>query len=322
MLSINEHMRNWIGQRFVELRILYEERFRRLFPASRSTRTNGNGLPGNRTSNTGDSNRDELRKQWAYRLTKSAKDELFNMFHNKSDDFLELVSEGRIRIIGMPVDSTASDFYEFESTDRMQISPEWIVHSIGYRSTIESLTDGQVCLADCYLGCVSLRLPNLFLVGFARPIIGNIPSISEMQANFAARLLSQRIQLPADAAHKNEVDRLKRQSRFSQLNLEAIYPVEMFPYCDELAKRMGCFQTLWSMNSLQDWLRLQLAPATTLQYFWNNPRCRDAVRGLPIYMPSLLIVLLLLLKPIDWTLRGWWCLRSTLGRNASKESTR
>ena len=319
MLSINEHMRNWIGQRFVELRILYEERFRQLFPASKTTGTSSQPTPGTTEFIDGDANDVALRKRWAYRLTKSAKDELFNMFHNKSDDFLELVSEGRIQIIGMPVDATAREFYEFQSEERRQVAPDWVVPSIGYRSTIESLSDGQFRLADFYLGCVSLRFPNLFLVGFARPIIGNIPSISEMQATFVSKLLQQSVRIPVDAKQAHVMDRKRLQSRFAKLNLDAIYPVEMFPYCDLLAKRMGMYPTFRSMRSFGDWLRLQLSPATTLQYFWRDSQCKAAVKGLPIYMPSLLILLLLLLKPIDWMLRGWWHLFRRFRRGGKTE---
>jgi dimethylaniline monooxygenase (N-oxide forming) len=306
MLSINEHMRNWIGQRFVELRILYEDRFRKLFPESRRTRS-VNKLPTeSHDSEVAESSKQELKKQWAYRLTKSAKDDLFNMFHNKSDDFLDLVSNRRIRIVGIPVDSKGCDFYEFQSSDQIPVDPDWIVPSIGYRSNIESLTNGLVRMEDFYSGCVSLKFPNLFLVGFARPIIGNIPSISEVQATYIARLLSKRVCLPTDVGREHLEDRQRLQSRFSRLNLNAIYPVEMFPYCDELAKHMGLTPTLTSMRSLDAWIRYQLAPATTLQYFSAKPRFREVVKGLPIYMPGMLIMLLLILKPIDWILRIWW----------------
>jgi hypothetical protein len=206
----------------------------------------------------------------------------------------------------MPVDSKGCDFFEFQSSDRIPVDPDWIVPSIGYRSNIESLSNGLVHMEDFYLGCVSLKFPNLFLVGFARPIIGNIPSISEVQATYIARFLSNRVSLPADVGREHLEDRQRLKSRFSRLNLNAIYPVEMFPYCDELAKRMGSKPTIASMRSLEAWIRCQLAPATTLQYFGDNPRSQEAVKGLPIYMPPLLIVLLLMLKPIDWILRGWW----------------
>lgn len=312
MLSINEHMRNWIGQRFVELRILYEERFRQLFPATRPSGTVAQPASHIQRSSDCSSNNEVLRKEWAYRLTKSAKDELFNMFHNKSDDFLELVSLGKIQIIGAPVDSSARTFFEFQSEQQRELSPDFVVPSIGYRSTIDNLSDGEIKLADCYLGCVSLRFPNLFLVGFARPIIGNIPSISEMQASFVADILHQKIHIPVDAKHEQAMDRKRLQTRFAKLNLDAIYPVEMFPYCDCLAKRIGCYPTRRSMGSLREWIGLQLAPATTLHYFLSNPPSKAATIGLPIYMPRLLILLLLLLKPIDWIVRGWWHLTNRM----------
>jgi dimethylaniline monooxygenase (N-oxide forming) len=306
MLSINEHMRNWIGQRFVELRILYEDRFRKFFPESRMARSAKRLSKESHESDVVESSKRELKKQWAYRLTKSAKDDLFNMFHNKSDDFLDLVSNRRIRIVGMPVDSKGCDFYEFQSSDRIPVNPDWIVPSIGYRSNIESLSNGLVRMEDFYSGCVSLKFPNLFLVGFARPIIGNIPSISEVQATYITRLLSKRVRLPANVGREHMEDRQKLQSRFSRLNLNAIYPVEMFPYCDDLAARMGYKPTIASLGSLSEWIRCQLAPASTLQYFPENRRSKEAAKGIPIYMPGLLIVLLLMLKPIDWVLRGWW----------------
>lgn len=322
MLSINERMRNWIGQRFVELRILYEDRFRKLFPESKTARS-VNKLPAeSHDSEVAESSKQELKKQWAYRLTKSAKDDLFNMFHNKSDDFLDLVSNRRIRIVGIPVDSKGCDFYEFQSSDRIPVNPDWIVPSIGYRSNIESLTNGLVRMEDFYLGCVSLKFPNLFLVGFARPIIGNIPSISEVHATYIARLLSKRVCLPTDVGREHLEDRQRLQSRFSKLNLDAIYPVEMFPYCDELARRMGLTPTLKSMRSLDAWIRYQLAPATTLQYYGDNPKSQEAVKELPIYMPPLLIVLLLMLKPIDWILRGWWYISKILLLRRGEKATK
>jgi hypothetical protein len=140
-----------------------------------------------------------------------------------------------------------------------------------------------------------------------------------MQATFISKLLQQSVRIPVDAKQAHVMDRKRLQSRFAKLNLDAIYPVEMFPYCDLLAKRMGMYPTFRSMRSFGDWLRLQLSPATTLQYFWRDSQCKAAVKGLPIYMPSLLILLLLLLKPIDWMLRGWWHLFRRFRRGGKTE---
>jgi len=296
MLSIHEDMRNWIGQRFVELRILYEDKFRWLFP--------------NRTSPTSTENQTQtaVRKEWTWRLTKAAKDDLFNMFHNKSDDFLELVAQERIKIIGMPTDDSATEFFEFQSTETLRVSPDWIVPSIGFRSTIESILEGEICLADFFLGCRCVKAPGLYLVGFARPIIGNIPSISEMQAAYVTELIAGKTHTQDELQiieKEHARNRINLQHRFSKLNLDAIYPVEMFPYCDELAKRMNLFPTMRSIGSISDWIRLQWAPATTIQYFWSNPQARKRVRGIQIYMPMVLIVLLLTLKPVDAMYRAY-----------------
>ncbi|MDZ4848650.1 MAG: hypothetical protein SGI77_05100 [Pirellulaceae bacterium] len=293
-------MRNWIGQRFVESRILYEEQFRRFFP---SNTKNVHAKSSNNATSGSELAIADRRKQWAWRLTRGAKDELFNMFHNKSDDFLEHVAKGEIRIIGQPTDRSARLFYQYASEETIALSPDWIVPSIGYRSTIESLSDGAIQLGDFYLGCQSLRWPKLFMIGFARPIIGNIPSMSEMQANYVAGLISGRFATETKAKQAHQRDRTFLAQRFSKLNLNAIYPAEMFPYCDLLARRMGVFPSLARIGSLADWIRMQLAPATTIHYFWHDPKARAAIERLPIYMPRLLIVLLLLLKPIDWTYR-------------------
>ena len=221
------------------------------------------------------------------------------MFHNKSDDFLEYVARGTIQIIGKPVNSKAKEFYEFQSDEKKLIEPDLIIPSVGFRSTLESSSNGTITLADFYLGCQSVRFPNLFLVGFARPIIGNIPTMSEMQAAYVVGLLSGRVLEDPNVAdlHREELE--IRKSRFSKLNQELVYPVEMFPYCDQLARLMNRYPTLWTLKSVRAWLQMQLAPATTIHYFWHDPRSRRAIDRIPIYMPVLLIALLLMMKPVD-----------------------
>lgn len=302
MLSIHESMRNWIGQRFVEARILYEDKFRKIFPSRHSTVVSA-------PDSSNDSAAESVRKEWGWRLTRAAKDDLFNMFHNKSDGFLDLVGQNRIRIIGPPRDRSANEFYEFQSSSMLKVSPDWIVPSIGYRSTIEELSEGQIRVADFYLGCQSVRFSGLYLVGFARPIIGNIPSISEMQAAYVCGLITGKFTPDTHLVERHQSERRLLEARFAKLNLNAIYPVEMFPYCDELAHRMKCMPTWGTVGSIGDWLRLHCAPASTLQYFWSNPRARLAVQNLPVYMPWLLIAILLLLKPIDACFRAWKGLR-------------
>lgn len=293
MLSIHPDMRNWIGQRFVEARMLHQEQFERWFPAK-------NPVP----STEPEAEVAAARKEWAYRLTKGAKDELFNMFHNKSDDFLDRVARGQITIIGLPVDGETNRFYQFQSQEAIDVNPTRVLPAIGYRSTLSAIAGESLTLADFYLGCVHATYPDLFLVGFARPIIGNIPSISEMQAAYVTGLISGHYRRPADLARRHELATQENQARYSKLDLEIIYPVEMFPYCDYLAREMDLYPSLRKVGSWRDWWRLQLAPATTAHYLYHDDKIRRFFASAPIYMPTLLVMLLLLLKPVDWTFRA------------------
>ena len=302
MLSIHPTLRNWIGQRFVEARILYQEQFEKWFPPQLSK---GNSQDQETVEDRAiDQTRQALRKEWAYKLTKSAKDELFNMFHNKSDDFLDLVAQGRITIVGTPVDASMEDFHHFDSTERIRVQPTKIVPAIGYKSTLGALAGDLLRLSDFYLGCCHVSFPDLFLVGFARPVIGNIPTISEMQAEFVCGLIGGEFQRPPRIAELNARDRSDTLARFTKIDLEMVYPVEMFTYCDQLSRVMNSYPSLRNLGSIRSWGRMQLAPATTMHYQSHNRWVRQFFERSPVYMPGLLIFLLLLLKPVDWTFRS------------------
>ncbi len=298
MLSIHPDIRNWIGQRFVEARIMQQERFERWFPPKHEISTRVNDSVES-IQELDEQMVDQARKEWAYRLTKAAKDELFNMFHNKSDDFLESVARKRIEIIGSPVDSSLENFHCFDSTDVVAVRPDRILPAIGYRSTLQMLVGDSIRLSDFYLGCCHQEYPDLFLIGFARPIIGNIPTISEMQAQWVCGLIAGRFIRPNRIVELNAANQTVNSQRYAKLNREAIYPVEMFPYCDALARLMNSYPSLPQLRSFRTWFRMQLSPATTMHYAFRNPVTREFFDEAPIYMPTRLVLLLLMLKPID-----------------------
>jgi dimethylaniline monooxygenase (N-oxide forming) len=294
MLSIHADLRNWIGQRFVIARIKYQSAFEWIFSSSHSKQELA-------TTPTEATQRevDQIRKQWAYQLTKTAKDDLFNMFHNKSDDFLNAVADGRITIVGTPVDNQFTTFHGFDSNREEKVVPDMVVPAIGYRARLEELSAGQIKLADFYLGCCHVTYPDLYLVGFARPVIGNIPTISEVQSRYVCSLIAGRVHRPLRIKELHQVDRASRTARYKKVNMDAVYPVEMFPYCDKLAKMMKTFPALFSVGSLLSWCRMQLAPATTLHYDYRDPEARERYQSAPIYLPTILVLPLLMLKPLN-----------------------
>jgi dimethylaniline monooxygenase (N-oxide forming) len=207
------------------------------------------------------------------------------MFHNTSDDFLELIAEGRISVVGPPLDDQCQVYADLDTRVPHDLEPTRLVPAIGFRSNIEQLSEGQIHPGDFYLGCCHVEFPNLFLVGFARPIIGNIPTISEMQSRYVCSLMAGQAVRSSRIAELHRADSETGRKRFAKLDIGAMYPVEMFPYCDELARRMGAYPSLRKLRSLRTWLNAQLSPATTMHYFADDPRAWQRADSTQRYMP-------------------------------------
>ena len=298
MLSVDPDIRNWLGQVFVRLRIKYESQFRKLFQARQ-------------TIDSSESKEEfQRRKDWTMRLTMAAKDDLFNMFHNKSDDFLEAVGDRRIRIVGPPENDSWTMFRPFDnrSEEPIPFEPDILVPAIGYQSTLGNLTNKKISLCDFHLGCCHFKDPNLFLVGFARPIIGNIPTISEMQARYVCGQIAGKFSRPKNINQLHEVDQRSRRSRYAKLDSDSVYPVEMFPYCDRLARLMELRPGPSFFKSPFGWWQTKLSPASTMHYFDSEKETKSDRRR---YMPSSLVLFVILMKPVDWA----WKLRKRMRRS-------
>ena len=284
LISIHEDIRNRVGQKFVEARIQHQERFERFFGSKKG--------PGTEAPSTA-----EKRKVWAAKLTELAKDSLFNMFHNKSDDFLDAVAEDRLRIVGPALDESYRTYADLEGGPAIHIDPDLLVPKIGFVSNLRELSPA-VGPKDFYLGCVHADFDNLFLVGFARPILGNIPGINEIQAQYVTGLLEGRHRRPANLREAHRRDRERLEQAFPTLDTDNMVPVEMYPYCDRLARLMGTYPSLRRAGSLRSWLKIWLSPASTLQYLDENYDPAFLARQ-PVHSPAIVTGLLLLIKLFD-----------------------
>ncbi len=290
LLSFGKGARNWVGERFVTFRIRFDQLLANWFPHQRA-----------------DANPDEQtrarRREWDLKLKARAKDGLFNVFHNKSDDFLDAVAEKRLFIIGPPVDESWTKYFDFDQSSMFHLRPDLLVFSTGYSSRLTELSD-DIRLKDFYLGCVHTLLPNLFLIGFARPIIGNIPSISEMQARYAAGWLAGKYKLPHDWRDKHKVDWESLRAEYSAINTENVYPVEHFTYCDLLAREMDIIPTLAKVRSLRTWMKIILAPISTFHYV-DEYFDSEKIDRQKVYMPAVLVAFLSVMRALGAPFRAY-----------------
>jgi hypothetical protein len=286
LLSFDKRLRNRVGERFVTFRIRFDRLLAKWFPHAEA----GTGAH-------------PLRREWDLKLKARARDGLFNVFHNKSDDFLDAVAEKRLQIIGPAVDGKWTEYYDFDRATTLKVSPDVLVFSTGYRSRLPEFSGGQIHLKDFYLGCVYTGQPSLFLVGFARPIIGNIPSISEMQARYTVGLLSGKYTLARDWREKHTSDWTSLCAEFPAINTDNVYPVEQFTYCDILAEEMGILPTLKNVGSLKTWLKIMLTPISTIHYMdeYFDPQAIDQQK---VYTPAVLIAFMGVMRlagfPFRW----------------------
>jgi dimethylaniline monooxygenase (N-oxide forming) len=296
LLSFGKGARNWVGERFVTFRIRFDKTLAAWFPHLQ------------RTSKNPDEQARALRRAWDLKLKARAKGGLFNVFHNKSDDFLDAVAEKRLEIIGPSADETWTEYFDFERTSTLRLTPDLLVFSTGYASRLGELSSGRLHLRDFYLGCVHMDLPNLFLVGFARPIIGNIPSISEMQARYTAGVLAGRYALPADMKQRQAQMWEALCTEYPAINTENVYPVEQFTYCDLLAREMGILPTLANLRSLRTWWKIQVTPISTFHYL-DEYFDGAALDRQKVYMPTALVGFLALMRllgtPFRWFGSVW-----------------
>jgi dimethylaniline monooxygenase (N-oxide forming) len=285
LLSFDKGLRNRVGERFVTFRIRFDRLLAQWFPHQ---------LPYDAAQT--------LRREWDLKLKARAKGGLFNVFHNKSDDFLDAVAEKRLQIIGPQVNDKWTEYFDFDRSTTLHLSPDVLVFSTGYRSRLPEFFGGAVQMKDFYQGCVHTDLPNLFLVGFARPIIGNIPSISEMQARYTVGVLAGKYKLPTGINEKQTEAWKSLCAEYPTINTENVYPVEQFTYCDFLAREMGIIPTLASVGSLRTWLKILLTPISTLHYMdeYFDPKAIDQQK---VYMPGVLLAFLSLVRLLGFPFR-------------------
>lgn len=290
LLSFDKEIRNRVGEQFVTFRIRSDRLLARWFPHLQASADK-------------DEQARAIRREWDMKLKARARGGLFNVFHNKSDDFLDAVAEKRLQIIGPPVDGGWTDYYDFDRSTTLHLSPDVLVFSTGYRSRLPELSGGSIHLKDFYLGCVYTGQPSLFLIGFARPIIGNIPSISEMQARYTVGLLSGEYTLPMGWKQHHNQDWESLSAEYSTINTENVYPVEQFTYCDLLAKEMGILPTLENVRSWKTWWKIMIAPISIFHYV-DEYFDREEIDRQKVYTPGILVAFMALMRllgsPFRW----------------------
>lgn len=126
----------------------------------------------------------------------------------------------------------------------------------------------KLCLADD---------PTLAFVGFARPVVGSIPTLAEMQSRCIAALFSGRIALPGDQAATIARDLAYQNKRFDTPRIAGL--VDGYLYVFSLAEWLGVRPDYLALlrDDPRAWWTAMVAPYNGAVFWLNDPEHRPWV---------------------------------------------
>eukprot|EP00005_Dracoamoeba_jomungandri_P010604 CAMPEP_0174267304 /NCGR_PEP_ID=MMETSP0439-20130205/33201_1 /TAXON_ID=0 /ORGANISM="Stereomyxa ramosa, Strain Chinc5" /LENGTH=232 /DNA_ID=CAMNT_0015354729 /DNA_START=165 /DNA_END=860 /DNA_ORIENTATION=+ len=162
-----------------------------------------------------------------------------SQFATKSSNIIPKLIQGKCKLVGDIV-SFKKDGVIVEGGEEYKCDS--VIFCTGYKVRHPFLSFPQPCVSHLYK---KVFLPTLgtrvAFIGFARPFIGSQAVISEMQARWFSRLVSEEIKLP-QLQTMIDIIRLEsfRDSRLYPQHKNKPILVNFIPYVDDLAEFVGC----------------------------------------------------------------------------------
>jgi len=218
-------------------------------------------------------------------------------------DYKKVIPKGKIcKVIGKTV------YFNDGSNHDVDV----VILCTGYKTSIPFLPDQYKCdLTDLYKYVVHPDDPTVSFVGYARPIVGSIPMLSEMQTRWINRVISGKVKM----ANRDEMletiktDKLFWNNYFENTSRRINTLVEAYTYLDDIAKISNCYPDYWSLfkRNPRGCLTAILAPGNGATYLLNDQSKEEyALENLQrhsegtITALNLITILLFRLFMFDW----------------------
>jgi dimethylaniline monooxygenase (N-oxide forming) len=170
-----------------------------------------------------------------------------------------------------------------------------ILFCTGFDLPVWPFLGSRAPMGSLYQRILDPRLGNrIAFVGFARPAIGAMPPIAEMQARWVARVFSGDVALPDphEMQKRIEHDEVWTRETFPKDVGQLPYIVAQARYLDGLAVEIGCMPELEDVSTPRELMRkFFAAPFTTLQYRIAGPGAladaKQRMLALPVHPKNL-----------------------------------
>lgn len=170
----------------------------------------------------------------------------------KSDEFIKCILDGSLNIAREIV---CFDNNEVVFADGKREAADVVLFAHGYMPEfpfLELPTGLEVKHpSEMYLSMFDPEVGNsLAFFGFARPALGSIPPVGELQARLFARVAAGQLILPAkeEMQYNIKIDQRENRERFPGLPKHNVV-VSWIPYMDKLATLIGCRPNPWKLIS-------------------------------------------------------------------------
>ena len=205
-------------------------------------------------------------------------------FATKTLGAVKAIARGRCAL-KPPIREFTKDGVRF--VDGSTYDADAVIFCTGFVPSCVFLGRQTIDVRTLYKNCFDVKLGStVCFVGFARPAIGAIPPIAEMQARWFAHLLSGHSTLPPAEVMREEIkkDAALHREMFRVVTDRLSGLVDYTSYMDQLAEFIGCKPTLkelWREPKLL--FRVHFCPFSGHQYRLRGPHSKKAIAKTVLY---------------------------------------
>ncbi len=238
----------------------------------------------------------------------------FHFFFNKNGKVLDLVDYKRLVPKG---GITKCEGKKITFVDGTSQEFDLIITSTGYKVQYPYLPKrySDVKIISRHKFVFDVEDPSIAFIGLARPIVGSIVGISELQARWSAKVYSGYIPLKSLEERRTDVakDTAHWQEYFRESSQRIEGLVEGYTYVDDLAKHAGIYPNYWELfkTNPRHWYIAVFSPYNSASYRISEPQHREqAIATLNSHRKGTLTpahLFLILFLRIIWF--DWWLIQ-------------
>jgi Predicted flavoprotein involved in K+ transport len=203
----------------------------------------------------------------------------WGQFFNKSADVLRFIALGSVSP-KPDIKMCEDDIVKF--VDGSEVSIDRIIFCTGYDTVFPFFSPHySKPINERFKLIFDIDDPTLAFIGFARPVVGSIPGLAELQSIYVGKIFSNKLQLPSHEEILVTINKDKlRHHKFYEKTSERITGlVNFFLYTDELAMLSRIYPNYLKLlfKSPKKCWKALAAPYNNCQFLLNDEKYYDEI---------------------------------------------